>query len=579
MRQIVLPTEPVPPFKGPKPYQARAMNAFDEGVANGMRSLVYNLPTGTGKTLTGLLTAMKYGRTLWIAHRDELLTQPHSDLVWKGIWPDADVGYVCGSDDRMHAKNFVFASIQTLQSPRRLARYNMGRAYFRFIVYDECHHAVSPGARRTLEHFRSPICVPEGMPPPILCGLSATLDRTDGIGLNTVFDAIAFSMSLEDAIADGHLVPYISERFVVQIDTSKVSRDANGEANQHELDAAQEKAQPAQATAEAVRDKTGDRRGVVFTLSVAQAEETSARLNAMGISARWICGETPDEERWRILSDFAACKFRVLCNAMILTEGWDDKDIEFVCVARLTGSRSLYQQMAGRGLRLPSPGSRKRDCLLLDMVDAYGTLGLASAASLEGKPPKTGLATLDEWESENKPEDDDTSPEETGDERSASTDDAELARVRAFMRAATSGTPSVVFSVRKVAWVDIAEGVHALPMGPNGDVVMLRAPDGLWTAEVWYGVGFGKKPLVTVPMPVEVVQTICEDHARSAGALSQKDAAWRRVAAGASTVSQLRSAGLLSRSTITQGEAADLAFAAKLRAHYEPRPPLEGPKT
>ncbi len=50
----------------------------------------------------------------------------------------------------------------------------------------------------------------------------------------------------------------------------------------------------------------------------------------------------------------------MLCNSMLLTEGWDCPSVDCVVVLRPTKVRSLYSfQMVGRGTRL-SPGKGKR---------------------------------------------------------------------------------------------------------------------------------------------------------------------------------------------------------------------------
>jgi len=74
-----------------------------------------------------------------------------------------------------------------------------------------------------------------------------------------------------------------------------------------------------------------------------------------------------------------------VCNAQVLTEGFDEPSVDCVVMAKPTRSRSVYVQCVGRGLRL-YPG--KRDCLLLDVVFA-SVLGLQTAATLEASEPTT----------------------------------------------------------------------------------------------------------------------------------------------------------------------------------------------
>ena len=120
-----------------------------------------------------------------------------------------------------------------------------------------------------------------------------------------------------------------------------------------------------------------DRRTVVFLPLIRMAKRFAELLNEYGISAAEVNGESPDREE--ILSDFEAGKYRALCNAMLLTEGWDCPSVDCIVVLRPTKVRSLYQQMVGRGTRL-YPG--KEDLLILDFLYLTTKHDLCTPASL-----------------------------------------------------------------------------------------------------------------------------------------------------------------------------------------------------
>ena len=102
---------------------------------------------------------------------------------------------------------------------------------------------------------------------------------------------------------------------------------------------------------------------VVFLPLVATSQKFCAMLNAAGMKAAEVNGNSTD--RTKILSAFENGKYDVLCNSMLLTEGWDCPAVDCIVVLRPTKIRSLYQQMVGRGMRL-SPG--KDHLLLLDFL-------------------------------------------------------------------------------------------------------------------------------------------------------------------------------------------------------------------
>lgn len=105
------------------------------------------------------------------------------------------------------------------------------------------------------------------------------------------------------------------------------------------------------------------RKTVVFLSLIATSQKFCAMLNAAGLRAAEVNGNSGD--RAEVLSDFENGKYDVLCNSMLLTEGWDCPSVDCIVVLRPTKVRSLYQQMVGRGMRL-SPG--KDHLLLLDFL-------------------------------------------------------------------------------------------------------------------------------------------------------------------------------------------------------------------
>lgn len=106
-----------------------------------------------------------------------------------------------------------------------------------------------------------------------------------------------------------------------------------------------------------------DRKTVVFLPLIKTSQKFSDILNQKGFNAAEVNGENAD--RAEILRDFDNGKYNVLCNSMLLTEGWDCPSVDCVIVLRPTKVRSLYCQMVGRGTRLCEG---KKELLLLDFL-------------------------------------------------------------------------------------------------------------------------------------------------------------------------------------------------------------------
>ena len=105
------------------------------------------------------------------------------------------------------------------------------------------------------------------------------------------------------------------------------------------------------------------RKTVVFLPLIKTSQKFRDLLNAKGFRAAEVNGQSAD--RKEVLADFDAGKYNVLCNSMLLTEGWDCPSVDCVVVLRPTKVRSLYSQMVGRGTRL---AEGKTDLLLLDFL-------------------------------------------------------------------------------------------------------------------------------------------------------------------------------------------------------------------
>ena len=115
--------------------------------------------------------------------------------------------------------------------------------------------------------------------------------------------------------------------------------------------------------ADEMRKYCMQRKTVVFLPLVKTSRKFRDILRQKGFSAAEVNGESAD--RAEILTDFDAGKYNVLCNSMLLTEGWDCPSVDCIIVLRPTKVRSLYSQMVGRGTRL-YPG--KDHLLLLDFL-------------------------------------------------------------------------------------------------------------------------------------------------------------------------------------------------------------------
>ena len=333
-----------------RPYQAEAKRAILSAWDEGQQKTLLVLPTGCGKTVVFSSVAEtqvdKGHRVLIMAHRGELLDQAADKLRQASgletVLEKAESSCL-GSPIPV-----TVGSVQSLAQPARLARFPEN--YYQDIIVDEAHHCLSESYKRVLDHF----------PEANVLGVTATPDRGDRKNLGEFFDSLAYEYSMTDAIREGYLCPIRAQMIPLELDISSVGL-SNGDyaVNEigHALDPYLE-----QIAAEMVNYCAG-KKTVVFLPLIATSQKFCTMLNAAGLKAVEVNGYT--ENRAEILSDFESGKYDVLCNSMLLTEGWDCPSVDCIVVLRPTKIRSLYQQMVGRGMRL-YPG--KDHLLLLDFL-------------------------------------------------------------------------------------------------------------------------------------------------------------------------------------------------------------------
>lgn len=361
-----------------RPYQQEAVDAvLTEWESNGRDKTLLVLPTGTGKTVVfSKVTEERVrrgDRVLILAHRGELLDQA-ADKLYKVT------GLKCAVEKAEESclgswYRVTVGSVQTLMREKRLAGFS--EDYFGTIIIDEAHHCISDSYQTILNHFHTAKVL----------GVTATPDRGDMRNLGQVFDSLAYEYTLPRAIKDGYLCPIKAATIPLTLDLSGVSVQAGdfkaadvGSALDPYLD----------RIADEMKKYCAGRKTVVFLPLVATSQKFRDILRAKGFRAAEVNGNSDD--RAEVLADFDAGKYDVLCNSMLLTEGWDCPSVDCVIVLRPTKVRSLYCQMVGRGTRLCEG---KDHLLLLDFLWHTERHELCHPAHLICESPETAQKMTD----------------------------------------------------------------------------------------------------------------------------------------------------------------------------------------
>jgi len=336
-----------------RPYQQEARAAVENEWEQGNDRTLLVLPTGCGKTIVFAKISedrVRQGdRVLILAHRGELLDQAADKIK-------TATGLICSTekaeqsclDSQSQWFRITVGSVQSLMRQSRLDRFDPG--HFQTIIIDEAHHAVSDSYQRVLDYFSGAKVL----------GVTATPDRGDMRELGSVFDSLAYEYTLPRAIKEGYLTPIKAVTIPLKLDLSGVGIQS-GDFKPGDLDTALDPY--LYQIAGEMKKYCKNRKTVVFLPLIKTSQKFRDILNDAGFHAAEVNGNS--EDRAEILEDFDKGRYNVLCNSMLLTEGWDCPSVDCIIVLRPTKVRSLYCQMVGRGTRLCEG---KEHLLLLDFL-------------------------------------------------------------------------------------------------------------------------------------------------------------------------------------------------------------------
>ncbi len=389
----------------PRPYQVEAEDAFFEMGGDG----IIQLFTGGGKTLLCAricdrlrdASGVHPGRSLFLAHTDELVRQTCRTMLRVGLWPSVEKAdeYRGGPylpDQRERRRLFpggyppnswfqfgrvTVSSMQTFVT--RMEKYEAEP--FDLVVIDECQFARCATYHKIVDRMRA------YNPQVRVLGLSATPGRADGKNLGVMLPKYFFRMKILDGIDEGYLVPIRCQKATAQgVDESmwKVGNTKHGrDITDGSLSRSMDNQVCIESIAHEIIDKGEGRKGIVFLPGIKVAESVTAALNELkpGI-ATFVHGKVPKEERKKRVRMHEDGDVKIMVGVMAMTAGYDVPDVSLVVLARMTKSRWLVEQKIGRGLRVLAESiagkdtaaerragiaaSAKKDLLILDFANS-----------------------------------------------------------------------------------------------------------------------------------------------------------------------------------------------------------------
>lgn len=348
--------DPTAPYQSsvhhPRPAQELALTALHQTVEAGYEKALVVLATGLGKTYLAAFFAESYKRVLFIAHREELLTQAQASFAQ--VFPNRTSGIYNGQQKDADAE-FVFASIQTLARQYHLHQFS--KTAFDLIVVDEFHHAAATTYERVLDYFT----------PEFLLGLTATPDRLDNKDVYSLCDGNeAISIHFLDAIRQNWLSPFVYYGVMDETDYSPLTW-RNNSYDEEELLRLQLRDSYAQAVLDAWNEHK-QKRTIGFCSSIKQAIYLSDYFTKAGYRSLSLHGNTDRQTRTTARNLLETGQLDILFTVDLFNEGVDIPSVDTLLFARPTESLTVFTQQIGRGLRI---ATGKSHCVIIDLIGNY----------------------------------------------------------------------------------------------------------------------------------------------------------------------------------------------------------------
>ncbi|WP_299735162.1 DEAD/DEAH box helicase [uncultured Endozoicomonas sp.] len=359
-----------------RPYQTDAVHSVIRHFRQSNDPALLVLPTGAGKSLViSELARIARGRVLVLAHVKELVEQNHDKYESYGL--KASI-FSAGLGQKEAIEQVVFGSVQSVVRNLSQFHHEPEQKAFTLLVIDECHRVSmekNSSYQKVVEHFKrlNPNLKVLGLTAtPYRLGMGWLYQYKNGLNNKGIvrteeprfFKHCLFELPLSYMIDNGYLTkPNVVDAPIVFYDFSLLSTDSFGRYPEQELNQLLKgNTRATKQIIDQVTSEATDRKGVmVFASTVDHAREIISYLPEN--ESALIIGDTPAKERDRLINDFKDQQLKFLVNVSVLTTGFDAPHVDLIAILRPTESVSLYQQIAGRGLRL---AEGKEECLIID---------------------------------------------------------------------------------------------------------------------------------------------------------------------------------------------------------------------
>lgn len=353
----------------PNDMQVGFITNLKKIIASGEERGLLISATGTGKTYASAFAMRELGfqRVLFLVHRGQLARQTKKS--YERVFGETVSMGLVGAGNHEYEKDYVFATVQTLNREEHLRRYAPDA--FDCIILDEAHHSSADTYQKIMNYFT----------PKFWLGMTATPDKRDdkeaGRNIYEIFHyQIAYEIRLQQAMEENMLCPFhyfgICDIFMSEENGTKdlVKKDFNKLISDERVRHIVRQAQYYGYSGERVK-------GLIFCSRIEETKELSKKFNELGYRTIPLNGDATEEERAEAFerlamdeSDATAQRqpLDYIFSVEILNEGVDIVEVNQVIMLRPTESPIVFIQQLGRGLR---KAEGKEYVVILDFIGNY----------------------------------------------------------------------------------------------------------------------------------------------------------------------------------------------------------------
>ncbi len=344
-------TDKIIRFPRPIGPQIEALYELNKARLEGWDKGIVVAACGIGKTFLSAFDSENFDKILFIAHREEILSQ--AEQTFKCVKPEIKTGFFSGIRKETDC-NVLFATIQTIGRQEYLNEKFFKSDEFDYVIIDEFHHAVAGNYRNVINYFK----------PEFLLGLTATPERLDGQDIFTLCDYnLVYEIRLKEAINKGYLVPF---RYYGIYDESNYNTVdyRNGRYDEKQL----EELLKINTRLDLILQyysKYNSSSALGFCASKNHALHMAEYFSSNGIkSCAVISGSTNKNnhsqeidkssyimDRKIAIEQLKNSDVRVIFSVDMFNEGLDVPEVDMVMFLRPTESPTVFLQQLGRGLR------------------------------------------------------------------------------------------------------------------------------------------------------------------------------------------------------------------------------------